>query len=165
MIERNNNGFVLLYAVLVASVISITGVLLSDIIFKQLVLSSIGKESQLAYYAATAGDECARYWDKKFAFGEIDGACPDCEYFPSADSSIQCNGDEINVDQINDQPLLKIFEFIVPNLQNNSCAIITVTKNLEQEKTTLFKSQGYNRGGQFCSEASPRRIEKIIYRS
>ena|SRR3989344_1088201 len=170
-----NTGFVLLYAVLVASVISITGVLLSDIIFKQLVLSSIGKESQFAYYAATAGDECALYWNTQLAFGRLKGPCPDngagkqCEYIDTTISPIQCNGQDIIVtpqtDLDNNGVFPKRFEFKILNLQNSSCAIVTVTKDRTQKKSTLFQSQGYNRGGVNCNDPSPRRIEKIIFRS
>ena len=169
-----NEGFVLLYAVLVASVISITGVLLSDIIFKQLVLSSIGKESQSAYYAATAGDECALYWDTQLAFGRLKGPCPangagkQCEYINTTQNPIQCNGQNIDVTHIgnlSNDGLPKTFEFKILGLQNNSCAVVTVTKDPGKKKSTLFQSRGYNRGGADCNEASPRRIEKIIFRS
>jgi len=59
---KNNNAFVMLYALLVASIVLSIGLSLSAIISKQIQLSSMGKMSKLAYFAADAGRNCGYVW-------------------------------------------------------------------------------------------------------
>ncbi len=61
-LQKNQSGFALLYAVLLTGVILAIGLGLSSILTKQIVLSSIGSNSQVAYYAANSGKECVFYW-------------------------------------------------------------------------------------------------------
>lgn len=61
MIKKSNKGFVLLYALLVASIVLVIGLTLSNIILKQLIISSISREMNAAYYASNAGRECIRF--------------------------------------------------------------------------------------------------------
>lgn len=56
-------GFVLLYAVMTASIVLAVGVSIISIALKQLSISTLGRESQYAFYAANTGAECALYWD------------------------------------------------------------------------------------------------------
>lgn len=58
-------GFTLFIALIVSSLLLAIGFSLSTIILKQLVFANSGKESQLAFYAADSGAECALYWDRK----------------------------------------------------------------------------------------------------
>ncbi len=69
---KTGQGFVLLYAVLVASVVLAIGMSLINIITRQIVLSSIGKSAQAAYYAADGARDCAYYWYTNGAFGLYD---------------------------------------------------------------------------------------------
>src|SRR3989344_6520109 len=65
MIKTNRNqqaGFVLLYAVLVSGIVLGVGLNLVNLLTKQIILSSIGRNSQFAYYAADAGKQCAYFW-------------------------------------------------------------------------------------------------------
>jgi len=59
-------GFTLLLAALVASVALSLGASIYDIVSKELALSSIGQDSQYAFYAADTAAECALYWDSRF---------------------------------------------------------------------------------------------------
>jgi hypothetical protein len=56
------SGFALLYAVLLTGIILAIGLGLSSIIAKQIILSSTGANSQLAYYAANSAKECVIHW-------------------------------------------------------------------------------------------------------
>lgn len=60
--NKKNEGFVILYAVIVAMVVSVVGISLMNIITKQLVLSSISRNAKISYYAALAGRDCAEFW-------------------------------------------------------------------------------------------------------
>ncbi len=61
--QRNTEqGFVLVYTlVLLVTVLSVSGTILT-IYLKELKLSTVGRESMVAYYAAESGAECAFYW-------------------------------------------------------------------------------------------------------
>lgn len=67
---RTNRGFTLLLAALVASIVLALGSSIFTIARKQVTLSSLGRDSQFAFYAADTGAECALYWDiRHSAFG------------------------------------------------------------------------------------------------
>ena len=53
-------------ASLVASLLAALGLAMFSIAQKELILSSLGRDSQFAFYAADTGAECALHWDFKF---------------------------------------------------------------------------------------------------
>lgn len=64
-------GFTILLAALVASLVLALGISIFTIAQKQLILSSLGRGSQFAFYAADSGAECALYGDLRLrAFDE-----------------------------------------------------------------------------------------------
>lgn len=67
--KQNNNGFTILFAVLVSTLILTIGASVINIALKQLTLSGSARDSQFAFYAANTGIECALYWD----FVGVDG--------------------------------------------------------------------------------------------
>lgn len=74
-------GFTLLLAALIASTVLALGSSVFVIAQKQVMLSSVGRDSQFAFYAADAGAECALYWDMRHdAFGSSTPASvPTCD--------------------------------------------------------------------------------------
>jgi hypothetical protein len=64
-------GFTLLYAVLVVSALMSLVFAILNIVYKQIALSSISKSSQIAFYAADSGAECAKYWSVFGAFSSL----------------------------------------------------------------------------------------------
>lgn len=63
IIQGDNKGFTLLFAVLVSVLVLAVGASIINIALKQTILSGAGRESQYAFYAANSGLECALYWD------------------------------------------------------------------------------------------------------
>jgi len=60
---NHHKGFALLYAILLAGAVLSIGMILMDIITKQLVLSSINRNSEISYYySAHSGRECLKYY-------------------------------------------------------------------------------------------------------
>lgn len=70
-------GFTLLLAALVASIVLGLGAAIYEIAQKEVSLSSIGRDSQFAFYAADTAAECALYWDFR------------CNYFATSTASVQ----------------------------------------------------------------------------
>ena len=60
---HTNRGFTLLIAALISSVVLSLGISIFGIAQKQVSLSSMGRDSQFAFYTADTGAECALFWD------------------------------------------------------------------------------------------------------
>lgn len=58
---KEQRGFVLLLSALIASLMASLGIAMFTIAQKEVRLSSTGRDSQFAFYAADAGAECALY--------------------------------------------------------------------------------------------------------
>jgi len=55
-------GFALLYSILISGVIALIGILLVNIITRQLIFSSLSRDSEISYYyLANSGRECLEY--------------------------------------------------------------------------------------------------------
>lgn len=57
-----NSGFTLLYALIISSLILATVLSIVNIALKQSNIAGLGRRSQVAFYAANSGMECALYW-------------------------------------------------------------------------------------------------------
>ena len=66
--RKGQAGFTLLLAAIAASIALTLGTSIFSISAKQVQLSSIGRDSQYAFYAADTAAECALYWDIRFGF-------------------------------------------------------------------------------------------------
>ena len=92
--KKNNRGFTILVAVVTAGMLLIIAVSIADIALKEKILSSSGKDSQIAFYAADTGLECAMYWDVKKGVFSPDAAdnAPDAS---SVSGVIGCNSNNL----------------------------------------------------------------------
>lgn len=74
----NNSGFALLLSIIIASVLLALGLTMLTITTKQLALSSVARESEIAFHAAAAGMECLRFHrrDQAAAFEAPLGSTP-----------------------------------------------------------------------------------------
>ena len=59
----SRRGFALLFAIIASSVLLSIGLGIWNIAFKELLISSYGRESQIAFYVADSAIECALYHD------------------------------------------------------------------------------------------------------
>lgn len=62
------NGFALLIALIVSSILLVVGVGVAGIGFREMRLASFSNQSEIAFYAAETGLECGLYWDKAQPF-------------------------------------------------------------------------------------------------
>ncbi len=63
---KQNKAFTLLISALVASITLVVGMGIFRLALRQIALSSIGRDSQYAFYAADSAGECALYWDVRY---------------------------------------------------------------------------------------------------
>lgn len=141
--KHSSAGFVLLIAILVAGVLLSIGLAIFNIAMKELLLSSSGRDSQFAFYAADSGAECALYWEQKRG-----------GFSTTTSSTISCNNTNGSVGGSGyDTPMT--FQFDIDGF----CSIVSVTKS-ETHPRTKVESKGYNTA---CGDTTnPRRIERAI---
>lgn len=60
--KNKKSGFALLMALIVVSVVVSVGLTILELSLKQVRLSTNSRDSEIAFHAANAGLECARYW-------------------------------------------------------------------------------------------------------
>ncbi|MFT7644710.1 MAG: hypothetical protein ACI9BF_000365 [Candidatus Paceibacteria bacterium] len=89
--QSSESGFALLMTLIVVGVVLSIGMSILELSIKQVRLSTIAKESELAFHAANAGLECASYWRRKSSDkmenGEPLNPAPSC-FNVEADSNV-----------------------------------------------------------------------------
>lgn len=86
---KNQKGFALLTAIIITGMLLLVSFVVADLSYKELILTSTGQQSQIAFYMADSGAECALYWDLKNG--------PTSAFDPSNNSgSVTCNGQEVH---------------------------------------------------------------------
>jgi Tfp pilus assembly protein PilX len=132
-------GFTLLLALIVSSVVLAVGLGIYSVIIREIELSGLGRESQLAFYAADSGVECVLYWDlKKKAIST------------TTPSTINCIGQSPVVGG----SLISSFKL---NFNNGACAKITINK--VNPAVTQVDSYGYNLE---CDSVSSIKVERGV---
>lgn len=157
--REHKRGFTLLLSVLIASVLLSLGLAIFSITIRELLLSSTGRESQFAFYAADTGIECALYFDVQL------GA-----FSTTTASAVSCNVDMANASNANQtvggQGWGVASTFALSFLPDPYCAVVTITKtNTNGVVRTDIDSRGYNIGTKnedACTSSDPRRIERAI---
>lgn len=147
---NHNKGFALLVAVVVSTLMLSIGAVIFNTTIKELRLSSLGRDSQFAFYAADSGIECALFWD-------IRGH----EFATSTDSDPTntgtfCAGQDITESGwsvvANPSSARSTFKLTFPE---GYCATVVVNKTIA---TTTIESRGYNT----CVETNPKRVERAL---
>jgi len=159
--NKTHNGFTLLLASLVGSLLLALGIATFNIILRELNLSSSVRESHIAFYAADSGWECAFYWDtqKKFATST----------FSSVPEPTSINCQNVSVGVSSSRNISSATSNFLINLEGGACASVSVYKHddgLSGDKTsgdkisaTTIESRGKNN----CStEAVRDRVERAI---
>ncbi len=85
MFKKPEKGFTLLFSLLVSTLVLTVGASIISISLRQLVISSTGRDSQYAFYAANTGIECAMYWD-------LIGSTLNQTFFATSSESVQFSG-------------------------------------------------------------------------
>lgn len=140
---HDRRGFALLFAVLASSVFLSVGLAIWNISLRQVIFSSFGRESQIAFYAADTGIECVLYYDVKL--GAFDPA--------TRASSIDCGGVPATVSGAGE--VSNISSIFLTGVSSGPCVDVTVTKNALAGKTTI-DAHGHNT----CDTGSPTLVER-----
>lgn len=135
--KAKQRGFTLLLAALVASVALTVGAAIYSLTVKQIRLSSLGRDSALAWYTADTGAECALYWDSKYDyFGITAPTDPDA-------NNPSCNGEDLNASgRAGTYPQTMEFEIDM----SGRCVEVVVFKDINSSGivTTNTQADGYS---------------------
>ncbi|MBI5003949.1 hypothetical protein HZC00_02555 [Candidatus Kaiserbacteria bacterium] len=145
-LSRRQAGFTLLLAALAASIALTLGSSIFSIATKEVQLSSIGRDSQFAFYAADSAAECALYWDIRYSY--FSTSTP-----PDPQNQYTCNGIALNAagrpaaNNPTPYPYTMTFQ-IEPN---GYCANVSV-----------LKCDGPISSNGTCTHASPPSIRTVV---
>ncbi|QQG38228.1 MAG: hypothetical protein HYS26_01585 [Candidatus Kaiserbacteria bacterium] len=131
---QRQRGFTLLLAALVASVVLALGAAIFKLAQKEITLSSIGRDSQYAFYAADTGAECALFWDLRygyFATSSPPGVTPECDA-----QAIIASG------RLATFPYTMTFQFAPSGFCTN--VAVEKTKDAQNAIRTVVRADGYN---------------------
>jgi hypothetical protein len=164
--HRYERGFTLLLAALISSIVLALGTAIFELAQKQVALSSIGRDSQFAFYAADTIAECALYWDFRYT------------YFASstpASVSPVCDGQSllpfdtgVSVSQpyaypyTMTSPKVTLFQNVA--VGGNTCAQVIITKTLDSQTNavrTTVHADGYSTDCATIS-TSPRALQRSV---
>jgi len=99
-LSYRRSGFALLYAILLTGAVLSVGVILMNIITKQLIFSSVSRQSETSYYyLANSGRECLVYyleWTNDIYYTEYVSATENNTIFQPS-PSINCFGQKISL--------------------------------------------------------------------
>jgi hypothetical protein len=163
--RNSQKGFTILVAVVTAGILLIIAMSIGGIALKEQVLSAANKESQIAFYAADTGMECALYWDQKMGYfapttnpatGEI--------ITQSGIPTIDCNNNNVTSMALTTGTNSYSYTFMINNLSvgNGSavtCSVVEVDKDTSSATST--KTDIYSYGYNTCN-ASLTRVERGI---
>ncbi len=138
-IKKFSEGFTLLLALIVANTVLIISLGGYNIIIREIELSGLGRESQIAFYAADSGTECVLYWDIKG--GGISTTTP---------KSVSCMGQNFNIGG-SPKSTFKL------SFNNGACVKVTIDKS--NLSVTQVDSRGYNLE---CDLSAPRKVERGV---
>lgn len=137
LLKTGERGFTVLLAALVASLVLSLGISVFTVAQKQLILSSTGRNSQYAFYAADSAAECALYWDMRHQ-----------HFTTGAPTALACAGNSAiavsvtgYVPETPTEPATGVYRFRYE--PNGYCADLEITKGLTHPRT-LIRADGYN---------------------
>lgn len=86
--NKTQSGFALLISLIVVGAVLSIGLVIIDLSIKQVRLASTTKDSEIAFHAANAGIECARFWRRQASTTLTAG---------DATNNIECFGQSVNL--------------------------------------------------------------------
>lgn len=151
MKNNSQSGFTLFVAIAVTGTLLLIATGIITLAFKQSQVSNAGKESQIAFYAADTGMECALFWDAKNPGGDLSA------FSTTTTTVIHCNRDALNTSNQwtvggSSTSTINAITF----LPEAYCATVTVVKGANN--STKIESLGYNT----CDTSNPRRVERAV---
>lgn len=144
---KTPRGFTLLMSVLISSILLALGYEIYNLAIKEVALSSSGRESQFAFFAADTGIECALWADSKL---DAFATSSDVEDLDCGTASSTLNRQTVGSNYIT------TFDVTTGAGTKTQCTSVVVTR--QDPKKTIIEAFGHNT----CSLTNPLRLERAI---
>lgn len=154
MNQNPKKGIALLIAVVAVSALLLISLAISDIAYKEQVISYAGRDSKIAFYAADTGAECALFYDLKGGGDGLDGAFRFATSTDSEDmtNNLVCREHPTNAHIASTgSAATTTFYFNVSDPEEEeptvpyACAIVRISKVVSGNNVkTRIESRGYN---------------------
>lgn len=152
--RTSQKGIALYIAISVTGALILVAFAIIELALKQIAVSSAGRDSQEAFYAADSGSECAVFWDIKNPTNPGTSA-----FSTTSVQAISCNSLALT-------PSLAVAPagngtstFTVTFAPDPYCAVVTVVKYFNgNTPATRIESRGYNS----CDNTAFQRVERAI---
>lgn len=157
---KKNNGFVVLFAIVISSILFSVALGLINVASKEILFSISNRASNDAFYAADTGVECALYWDLGPSFGG-----PSAFGLNPIPYGIATTCGNINLNLYQSNPSGP-WTFYIHGLGRNSqaCVKVVVTKNIAPPNPpNKIVASGYNIGDvPDCVSTNTNRVERQL---
>lgn len=143
---KKQNGFAMLFTVLIVTLILSIALGISNLSFKQTILSSLAKDSQISFYEADTAVECGLYYDTitlSFPLDIDPGSAP---------KSIDCGNDTFLIDDTTSGMNYLIYK--QDGAGSGTCSSILFDKTTGEN---IIQGRGYN----ICTD-HPRQVERAL---
>ncbi|MFA7000083.1 MAG: hypothetical protein WC241_03100 [Candidatus Paceibacterota bacterium] len=143
-----NKGYAILFTVVVVGIISMITIGLSNAAYKQIILSSVAKDSTTAFYESDIASECALYADNTYNMAPPNPwtCAGNTLTFPAGTSVGGTTNYSIDPSGTNGTSIDKCFR-------------VTATKTIVLDTiTTNIQAKGYN----ICNMNNSRTVERAI---
>lgn len=153
---KNKKGFALIFTLMIVSIISVISAGLLSASYKQMILSSLARDSEIAFYQSDTATDCAMYAD---LVASSSGGDPEVSIFDKP-GTWTCGESIFNITPLGDHS----YNLSIPDevaKTTNPCFDISVRKiptGIAGVYDTNIKSRGYN----VCNKENPRAVEREI---
>lgn len=149
--KTKKGGYAILFTVVIVGIISMITIGLSNAAYKQMILSSVAKDSTTAFYQADIASECALYMDNE----SNNPAVPPT----SGSSSWTCAGINLTYTPSGSSPDTQVNLDPVSGGSSNKCfSSIVYKKETSTAISTEVQAKGYN----ICDKTNSRTVERAI---
>jgi hypothetical protein len=169
---KKEEGFTLVLSLFLSTIVLTITLSMMQILYKQLTLSTADRESQIAFFAADSGMECAYYWDFR---ADISGSTTQSIFqsvkplsTPLSVIAPTCGGKNIFTSiGPTGEPAFSttsstvaedVTTFFMTNINGTQACNYVIVKKNKTTATTTIESHGQNR----CVLGDPRRVERAI---
>jgi hypothetical protein len=157
---EKEKGLAILYSVIVSIIMLSVATSISSIALRQTKLSSTGRESQYAFFAANTGIECARYLDLQ-NFADDKPAFATSSNSASTIINLTCNDQplSVNFNSSESSPTNGVTDFqftLEPEADREYLVKVKVSKTAT---STLITSRGFNTADTNAPNAVQRGLE------
>ncbi len=151
--KKYSRGVALYIAITVTGALILIAFAIIELALKQVAISSAGRDSEEAFYAADSAAECALYYDVKTP--TIPGVSP---FSTTTVQNITCDNQLITPVH-NTDAITGVGTTTFSVNATNLCAVVGVTKNyVGTTLKTKIESKGYNT----CDFTAFQRVERAI---